>query len=253
MLVNLRRFLELCNCFFLNSKHFIHLFIVCHYFFFPVSRSPVSYTHLDVYKRQSHYLPYEEEIIMKDIPYPVAVNKIKRFEKLNENISVKVFGYEGEVYPLRITEHRGRKYHVNLLLLSDANTTHYCLIRNLSRMLSSLSKRNGASFYCNYCLHRFSDNKDTNAARKRVEEHERNCSQHAVQKVKLPDENEKWMYFKNFSLCHRVPYTVYADFESFIVPTTGKNVAYHIPASFCYVIVDWMGNAVKEDVYKRQV
>ena len=56
--------------------------------------------------RVSHYLLYEEEINMKDIPYPVAVNNLKRFEKLNENISVNVFGYEGEVYPLRITEHR---------------------------------------------------------------------------------------------------------------------------------------------------
>ena len=112
-----------------------------------------------MYKRQ-------EEINLKDIPYPVALNKIKRFEKLNENISVNVFGYEDEVYPLRITEHRSRKYHVNLLVLSDANTTHYCLIRNLSHMLSSLTKRKATSFYCNYCLHRFADNKDTNAARK---------------------------------------------------------------------------------------
>ena len=90
--------------------------------------------------RVSHYLPYEEEINMKDIPYPVAVDKIKRFEKLNANISVNVFGYEDKVYPLRITEHRGRKHHVNLLILSNANTTHSVSYTHL---------------FCNYARNRF--------------------------------------------------------------------------------------------------
>ena len=89
---------------------------------------------------------------------------------------------------------------------------------------------------------------------KRQEVH---CSKYGAQKVKLPAEEDKSMYFKNFTLCHRVPYTVYADFESFVVPiqkTTGnqsENVAHHVPASFCYLIVDWTGKAVNEPVLYR--
>jgi hypothetical protein len=62
-------------------------------------------------------------------------------------------------------------------------------------------------------------------------------------------------------MCHSVPYTVYADFELFIVPIAhcsreddsshSINVSHHVPASFCYVIVDWTGKAVKEQVLFR--
>lgn len=122
---------------------------------------------------------------MDGIEYPVVVNKIKRFENLNQHFSVNVFGYENEIYPVRITEHRGRQHHINLLLLcGENNTTHYCLIRNLSRLLASLTKRQNASVYCNYCLYRFSANKTLDAARKRCAEHEMYCSPHGAQKVK---------------------------------------------------------------------
>ena len=219
----------------------------------PIARNPY---------RVSHYTPYEHELNMTDIPYPVPVNKIARFENLNVNVSVNVFGYEDEVYPLRITEHRGRADHVNLLLLSDANgTTHYCLIRNMSRLLFGLTKSGHKKFYCNYCLQRFNDKTDTNAARQRLQNHQMYCSQYGAQKVKLPAEKDKFMYFKDYTLCHKVPYTVYADFESFIVPIArcsrdantshSVNVAQHVPASFCYVIVDWTGRAIAEPVLYR--
>ena len=45
-----------------------------------------------------YYTPYENEINMKDIPYPVAVKDMLKFEKQNENISVNVFGIEGKEY-----------------------------------------------------------------------------------------------------------------------------------------------------------
>ena len=213
--------------------------------------------------RVRHYVEYENELNMTGIPYPVEVNKIVRFEIQNVNVSVNVFGYEeNEVYPLRITEHRARAYHVNLLLLSDYNnSTHYCLIRDMSRLLFGMTKNRNKKFFCNYCLHRFCDNTNADDARQRLEAHQVHCSKYGAQKVKLPAENDKWMYFKDYTLCHRVPYTVYADFESFIVPIArcsrnvdsshSDNVAQHIPASFCYVIVDWTGKAIAEPVLYR--
>ena len=92
------------------------------------------------------------------------------------NISVNVFGYESEsnefgyrkdeVYPIWITEHKGRT-HVNLLLLVNyEGVKHYCLIGNMSRLLNTLTKSKSSSFYCNYCLQRFRDNTDPEMARK---------------------------------------------------------------------------------------
>ncbi|MGP1926827.1 MAG: hypothetical protein ACTS5R_02030 [Candidatus Hodgkinia cicadicola] len=181
---------------------------------------------------------------MDDISYPVEVSKITRFEKLNPDIFVNVFCYEKEIYPLLITKHHGRKHHVNLLYLTGPNNaTHYCLIRSLSRMLSSLTNYKCMSFYWNYCLHRFS-------SEARLNTHIPYCSEHVAQKVKLPTEANKWMYFQNYTLCHSVPYTIYADFESFIVPTS-EGTTHHVPASFCYVIVGWTGRAIKDPVLYR--
>ena len=87
------------------------------------------------------------------------MNQINKSEKLNVNISVNVFSYEreinefgyrkDEVYPIRITKNKGRT-HVNLLLLvSNEGVEHYCLIKNMSRLLYTLTKSKTPSFYCN--------------------------------------------------------------------------------------------------------
>lgn len=114
----------------------------------------------------SHYTQYEHDLHMTDISYSIPMNKIAHFEYLNVKVSVKVFGYEYEVYPLHIREHRGRACHINLLLLSHANsTTNYCLIHNLSQSLFFLTKSTHQTLYCIYCMHWFNDNNDTHAAR----------------------------------------------------------------------------------------
>ena len=76
-------------------------------------------------------------------------------KKTQNNISINVFGLEkDEVYPLCITKSRHEK-HVSLLLISDKDKRHYCLINNLSRMLGDRTKHDGKTFYCNYCLHSY--------------------------------------------------------------------------------------------------
>ena len=137
-----------------------------------------------------------------------------KFERDNPNVSINVFGYEeNEIYPLRITPSSGRRHHVNLLLLTADDRKHYCLIKNTSRLFSSLSKHDGRSFYCDYCLHRF-------CKERLLTEHIPHCSPYGEQKIRLPmkEEEENVMCFRNYTYCHKVPFAIYADFESFIVP-----------------------------------
>jgi len=55
-------------------------------------------------ERIAHYKPYENELNMTGIEFPVTISKIEKFEKQNK-ISVNVFGYEeGEVFPLHLTK-----------------------------------------------------------------------------------------------------------------------------------------------------
>ena len=137
--------------------------------------------------------------------------------KLNPSASINLFGYEGkELFPLYITEQK-KEQHVNLLLISNGVTMHYCLIRNLSRLLGSLSKHNGRRFFCNYCLHAFSKSD-------LLEEHEPYCSKNGAQKIRMPSNGNYVLYFKDVHKQLRVPFVIYADFESILVPCEQDNL-----------------------------
>ena len=45
-----------------------------------------------------------------------------------------------------------KEHHVNLLLISSNEMMHYCLIRNLNRLLFSLTKYKCKKFFCEYCF-----------------------------------------------------------------------------------------------------
>ena len=134
---------------------------------------------------------------------------------------------DNEIYPLRIIPSNGRRHHVNLLLLTTTDRKHYCLIKNMSRLLSSLTKHDGRSFYCDYCLHRFYEER-------LLTEHVPNCSPYGEQRIRLPvKEEEKVMCFKNYTYCHKVPFAIYADFESFIVPCHRCDAPPHTSSTTC--------------------
>ena len=60
------------------------------------------------------------------LKFPVNLNDISKFENHNFSISVNVFGYEKQVYPLRISKHNyKRESNVILLLISDDIKQHY--------------------------------------------------------------------------------------------------------------------------------
>ena len=93
------------------------------------------------------------------IEYPVKVSDEQKFEKQTLTVSVNIFGLEErELLPVYISKDKN-EHHVNLLLISCNDMMHYCLIRNLSRLLRSLTKNNGHRYYCNYycnhCLYGF--------------------------------------------------------------------------------------------------
>jgi len=83
-----------------------------------------------------------EELNWNGITFPVALNEIDKFERNNTDLSVNVFSYEEHfVYTLRISKHE-RKDVVDLLLISNDSTNHYCLVNNLSKLLSSQASNN---------------------------------------------------------------------------------------------------------------
>ena len=155
--------------------------------------------------RVQHYKCYENQLNVSGIKFPMKVKDISKFERQNPTISINLFGYEEkELFPVYITE-RKKEQHVNLLLISNNDTTHYCLIRNLSRLLASLTKHRCQKFFCNHCLHGFS-------RQDQLEQHEPHCRKNGPQKIRMPSDNNHILYFMDIHKQLKVPFVIYADF-----------------------------------------
>ena len=180
----------------------------------------------------------EDSLNMVGIAYPVQLNAIDKFERQNPTISINVFGHEESIYPLRVSKCEGRKV-VDLLLISDDEKRHYCLIKSMSRLLSSqTSKRNGVQYYCMRCLNSFHSQES-------LDKHLEYCNAYDAVKMETPEVGAT-LTFKNYNRSMRVPFIVYADFESFIKPidtcepnpknSYTKQYQKHTPSSFSYYI-----------------
>src|SRR5271155_1650745 len=180
-----------------------------------------------------------EKLNWSGIEFPVKLNDIDKFERNNVGISVNVFGYEEYVYPLRVSEVCDKVCNskIDLLLIVNDSTQHYCLIKNLSRLLYSQTGEH-TLHYCRRCLNGFREIKS-------LAKHNEYCKEHDAVKVKLPEPGSV-LQFKNYNKSMRVPFIVYADFESFIkpidscLPNRGESYTHqyqkHTPSSFCYYI-----------------
>ncbi|KAK3740309.1 hypothetical protein QZH41_010880 [Actinostola sp. cb2023] len=204
-------------------------------------------------ERIHHYQAYVNELNFNDIEFPVSISKISKFEKQNK-IAVNVFGFEeGALFPVYISKER-YSVHVDLLLYSLGQQRHYCLIRDLNRLLSSQRKHNGKMFHCPHCLHGF-------VRQDLLHDHEPLCSQHGAQRIELPNEDNMFLQFKDFHKQMRVPFAIYADFESLTTkiqsaspdPTKSSTEKYqhHQACGFAYVIVSERPDHCKAPVLYR--
>jgi DNA polymerase type B, organellar and viral len=248
----------------------------------------LAHVHSRVGKQRGHacnphsYARYENELVVDGIRWPMELRQIDTFERLNQSFSINVLGLDEQatVVPLRVSDKRGRRHEVDLLLLVDGDRSHYCLIRNINRLLAHRTKHTGGGeyFFCRYCLHRYR----TEWSFKRHLEY---CSTHGASKIVMPSrqivknkdeeqvevediydlcmqatvgsedvhadvrEQERNLEvgdrqcdlrFKNFKAQFKVPYVIYADFECYITKE-----GMHEPSGFCmYTVSEFDDSAV---------
>ena len=100
-------------------------------------------SHAKNQERVSHYLEYEKEFNLRGISLPMALKDISKFERLNY-VLIYVYGYqegtagdqERFTYPLKVSKEVNSR-HVNLLLIADDDTNHYCFIRDFGKFVGS--------------------------------------------------------------------------------------------------------------------
>ena len=169
------------------------------------------------------------------IEFPVSLKQIDKFEN-NNPYAINVFGYEKVVYPLRISKKKEQV--INLLLIADEETNHFCWIKNMSRLLSSgINNHQHKRYFCYRCLNSFPSEKSLN-------KHTEYCQNNEAVKIEMPFLEH--IKFKNHFKKQRVPFVVYADFECFTEkidtcqPRDNKSFTNqyqkHSPSGFSYLI-----------------
>ena len=191
----------------------------------------------------------ENTLNMEGIEYPVSLKDIDKFENQNPTISITAFGYkEKGVHPLRNSDNMDREHKIRLMLIEKDGALHYCLVKNVSRLLSSqVSKHIGKKYFCDRCLNPFWCEQSLN-------KHLEYCSNHEAVEIEMPKKGDI-LKFINYYKGERVPFMIYADTESLIKslqtcepsPQSSYTKKYqkHEPISFSYHIKCFDDNVFK--------
>jgi hypothetical protein len=147
--------------------------------------------------------------------------------------------------------HKDRKL-ISLVLLYDAESkegvkSHYITVTNVEALVRMDSN---AEATCWYCMHTFAGK----SARKNLEQHQRHpCD---TQRVELPIKGENdILEFSDWEKVFNVPYTIYADFESSLVPVKAEEqqcgestqrLNKHVANSFSYLTIGPDGERIPE-------
>ena len=123
------------------------------------------------------------------------------------------------------------------MLIEEGGVKHYCLVKSLSRLLASqVSKHGKTQHFCLRCMNPF-------WCQESFSKHEEYCNEYEAVKIELSKKGTM-LTFKNYHRSEKVPFIVYADFESYIKPMHSfdpnpessytKKYQKHVPSSFCY-------------------
>ena len=180
---------------------------------------------------------WREKYNLDKLTYPVQLKEIKTFLKLNEQVSVNVYGIgknDEIVGPLFHCRYKRQK-HVNLLFIKNNYAQHYCCITDLSRLVrAQLTLHCARVELCDGCLLHFNSRFELN------DHINQGCSY--VQAI-VPEE-DTYLSFQNFNRKYEIPFLYFFDFESILVPVHhGLNdpnksetvvITKHVPSSFCF-------------------
>ena len=175
----------------------------------PLQKNPQSITKAD--------REYVKRLDYTGVTFPVTIKDIDRIEKQNQ-INVNVFGWQsgkgtggkGMAYPIRISKAKFPD-HIELLWFGTNDKkyekSHYVLIKNFDRFMSSFTKYKARKYFCLSCLH-------CCCSQRTLEMHREDClAINGTQAIKMPPEGSK-INFQNHKNMLPVPFVIYADFEA---------------------------------------
>ena len=178
-----------------------------------------------------------ESYNVEGMEFPCGFRDVDKFER-NNKISINLFGYKKKkISVLRISKAKQNKKHIDLLIIDDGGENkHYCLIKNLSRLISKQVNKHGNKIHiCSYCLQYFTTEKG-------LTQHREYCEQYECIKTIFPEKGTT-LKFSNFQKIHNVPIIVYSDMESTLIPINKKVgektvlIHKHVISGYAYVLI----------------
>ena len=162
-------------------------------------------------QRVSNLRKFMDNYHWSGLEFPVSIKDIGKFETRND-ISVNVLGVEGrDIYIHRKDRRRMMGREINLLIVSEDGINHYTAIKSLSRLLkSSNTKHKCKQHFCMNCLQGFMQECSR-------DQHQVYCEDNESARVEMPKQGSA-IEFKDGQNQFRVPFIMYADFESILEP-----------------------------------
>ena len=179
-------------------------------------------------------LRHYDDLDWDGINFPVSTRDINRFESRNR-ISVNVLALDGKL-PYICRKSGNYTKVVNLMLIFDEDKSHYVAIKSLGRLLSKQNrKHNPTQHFCTNCLQGFSEERSR-------DEHYAYCRSNQAVRIEMPTKCPLVEY-SNGQHQFKVPFIMYADFESILEPIQGainnpnvsstRGVNVHTPYGWC--------------------
>ena len=144
---------------------------------------------------------------------PMGFHDIHQFEIMND-VQVNVFQFsKGDLLPMYVSNNVNIEPTMDLLLLFNEDVHHYVLINNLIKLVCTVKEKQFTNSLrlCRNCF-AFSHSEEQHQV------HDDSCRNHAPATIKMPGDDKNSFRFKNFKARWFAPFTVYFDFESFLMP-----------------------------------
>ena len=204
-------------------------------------------------QRVSNYKKYVSKFNLKNVTFPMAVNKIPKFEELNKHleISINVFTWNCEnnepgkrkiLQPHHTSMVTKYKTQINLLLIDE----HYFYIKNFNRLMN-----NFGSTTHHYCVNCFA----TFQTKVLLSKHKERCLVFKPCIARMPIETT--MCFNKYHQMKRIPFVMYADFESILKPTVNVRnntqiLNNHIPCGYSFIVIQGQSDVYYHNSYRGE-
>ena len=127
------------------------------------------------------------------------------------------------IFPLYMTKRRDQDP-INLLLIEGKTHCHFAWIKDFNKLLATArtgDNKYNPKVFCPYCCYGFHTNRN---GKRNLAEHKVYCRPHGAQRTKYLPKDDNFIQFKDYEKMQKVPFCIYADFETINRVVDSKSV-----------------------------